>query len=206
MSNIPTSAAGPDRAVPLPIIECPAGKWWFCALLGVVLLAAGVFVFFNVVLASVISAVFFGAAMSVAGAFQIVHAFSSRGWGGFAWSMAVGLLFLLGGFLLMANPLAASFGLTLAFAVLLLAAGGVRLVLAFRYWQDYGWMLLASAIMGILTGVIVLLGFPWSGLIVPGLLLGIDLVFHGLWWLVLGMWVRRPREPALSPLPHAGTA
>lgn len=176
------------------LFECPAGKWWLCALLGVVLVAAGVFVFFNVVLASVVSGVLFGAAMVVAGAFQIVHGFSSRGWGGFAFSAIVGVFFVLGGLLLMANPLAASFGLTLGFAAVLIAAGGVRLVLAYRHWADYGWILLASGALGILTGIVVLLGFPWSGLIVPGLLLGIDLMIHGVWWLTLGMWVRRPRE------------
>jgi uncharacterized membrane protein HdeD (DUF308 family) len=192
----PKAAPASQADLGLPVMECPAGRWWLCALLGVVLLAAGVLMFFNVVLASVISVIVFGATMVVAGGFQAVHAFSSQGWGGFFWSLIVGIVFILGGLLLMANPLAASFGLTLAFAAMLLVAGGVRLVLAYRYWQDYGWLLLASGILGILTAIVVLVGFPWSGLIVPGLLLAVDLVFHGLWWLTVGMWVRRPRAPS----------
>jgi uncharacterized membrane protein HdeD (DUF308 family) len=181
----------------LTVFECPTGRWWLCALLGVVLILMALFVFWQVVAASIVSAIFFGAAIAVGGAFQLVHAFSSRGWRGFIWSFIVGLLFLVGGLLLMINPLAASFGLTLGFAALLIAAGVVRLILAFRHWQDYGWVLLASGMVGILTGIVILAGFPWSGLIVPGLLFGIDLLFHGLWWLAVGLWVRRP--PAIRP-------
>jgi uncharacterized membrane protein HdeD (DUF308 family) len=173
-------------------------------LLGLVLLAGGIFVFFNVVLASVVSAIFFGAVVTVTGGFQIVHAFSSRGWGGFFLSLVIGVLFLLGGLLLMYNPLATSFGLTLGFAALLIAGGVVRIVLAFRHWDDLGWLLISSALLGIATGVVVLLGFPWAGLVVPGLLVGIDLILHGFWWLALGLWIRRPHQPnapAGTPMP-----
>jgi uncharacterized membrane protein HdeD (DUF308 family) len=108
-------------------------------------------------------------------------------------SLIVGLLFVLGGAMLMLNPLATSLGLTLGVAALLFASGVVRAVLAVRHWRDYGGLLLASGLLGIITGIVLLVGFPWSGLLVPGILLGIDLIIHGTWWLALGIFVRRPR-------------
>lgn len=176
-----------------PVLECPAGRWWLCALLGVALTAAGIFVLFDVVLASVVSAIFFASAMIVVGIFQVLHAFSARGWGSLAWSLVVGVLITLAGVLMLMNPLATSLGLTLGLAALFLASGVLRLVLAYRHWNDYGWLLLLSGLLGVAFGVVIMIGYPWSGLVIPGLLLGFDLIMHGSWWMALGFFVRRPR-------------
>jgi uncharacterized membrane protein HdeD (DUF308 family) len=60
-----------------------------------------------------------------------------------------------------------------------------------------GWLLLFSGLIAIATGAIIVLGWPWSGLVVPGLMVGIDMVFHGAWWTALAMTLRRER-PAFS--------
>jgi uncharacterized membrane protein HdeD (DUF308 family) len=172
--------------------RCPAGRWWVCVVLGAVLLGTGVFILFDAMVASLVAATLFAAALIVAGLFQIVHAFSARGWGSLSLSFSVGLLCVLGGGVLAFDPLATSLGLTLAIAALLIASGGIRLTLAFRHWRDFGWILFASALLSIITGMVLLMGFPWSGLVVPGILLGIDLTIHGAWWLALGLLARRP--------------
>jgi uncharacterized membrane protein HdeD (DUF308 family) len=43
--------------------------------------------------------------------------------------------------------------------------------------------MLLSGVFGILAGLIIVTGFPMSGLWVLGLLLGIDLIAHGAAWL-----------------------
>lgn len=197
MTNLhPASSSSPIAGA--PVLECPAGRWWLCALLGLILLAGGIFLLWNVVAASIVTAIFFSAALVVAGVFQIIHAFSARGWGSLVLSAIIGVLLVAGGFMFAANPLATSLGLTLGIAAVILVSGVVRLVLAFRHWSDYGWVLLASGIVGIVFGVVLFAGFPWSGLVLPGLLLGIDMVMHGLWWLALGFLVRRPRAGMLA--------
>ena len=183
------------------IPECPTGRWWVCALLGVVMLLGGAWVLLNVVAASLATALFFAAALIVTGGFQIVHSFAARGWKSVSLSVIVGVLFVAGGLLLAMNPLATSLGLTLGIAVMMLASGAVRLVLAFRHWNDFGWLLLASGLLGVALGVVLILGFPWSGLVVPGMLLGIDLLFNGAWWLMLAFFVRRPREGSIAAQP-----
>lgn len=188
------------------IPECPTGRWWVCALLGAVMLAGGIFVLFNVVAASLVTALFFAAALIVSGGFQIAHSFAARGWKSVTLSLVIGILFVAVGVLLATDPLATSLGLTLAIAAMMLVSGVVRLVLAFRHWNDFGWLLLASGLLGIALGVVLFLGFPWSGLVVPGMLLGIDLLFNGTWWLMLGFFVRRPRDGSILTQPgHVAT-
>ncbi len=190
------SATPPGRTDPLavPAMECPAGRWWTCALLGTGLIAMGAFVFYNVVVASLVTAMIFSAALIVGGALQVFHGATARTWGSAVLSLVVGLLFVAGGLLMLFNPVATSLGLTLGVGVLLLLTGALRLVVAWRHWGDFGWMLLISGLFGIATAVVLFLGFPWSGLVVPGLLLGLDLILHGAWWAAVGIFVRRPPQ------------
>jgi len=58
-----------------------AAKWgWFVAL-GVVMVIAGGFALGDTVLVTLISVIFIGAALLIAGIFQIVHAFANKGMG-----------------------------------------------------------------------------------------------------------------------------
>lgn len=195
-----TDANSPPLSTAAP--QCPTGRWWLCTLLGLVMLAGGVFVLWNAVIASLVTALFFAAALVVAGIFQIIHAFSARGWGSLTLSLIIGIVLVAAGLLLATNPLATSLGLTLAIAALFIAGGALRLWLAMRHWQDHGWLLTISGLLSLALGVVLILGFPWSGLVVPGILLGVDLIFQGSWWLTVGLWVRRPHEGG-GTLAHA---
>ena len=151
------------------------------------------FVFGHLIAASIVSAIFFGAALTVGGAFQIVHAFWERGWGGFALSSIVGILYVFGGLWLMANPLATSAALTLFIAAVLIVSGILRFALAYRLWPVSGWMLILSGVIAVLTGLVIMAGWPASGLIVLGICLGLDLLMFGLFWLVLAFALREIR-------------
>jgi uncharacterized membrane protein HdeD (DUF308 family) len=170
-----------------------AQSWWVYALLGVLFLLMAAFVFGHLIAASIVSAIFFGAALTVGGAFQIVHAFWERGWGGFALSLIVGILYLIGGLWLMANPLATSAALTLFIAAVLVVSGVLRLVLAYRLWPVGGWMLILSGVIAVLAGLVIIAGWPASGLVVLGICLGLDLLMFGLFWLVLAFALRELR-------------
>jgi len=167
-----------------------AHRWWVYALLGVLFLLMAAFVFGHLIAASIVSAIFFGAALTVGGAFQVVHAFWERGWGGFALSLIVGILYLVGGLWLMANPLATSVALTLFIAAVLLVSGVLRLGLAYRVWPVGGWMLILSGVIAVLAGLVIVAGWPASGLVVLGICLGVDLLMFGLFWLALALALR----------------
>ena len=53
-----------------------------------------------------------------------------------------------------------------------------------------GWLLLLSGLVGVLAGLVILFKWPLSGLWVFGLAIGLDLVLHGLWWVVSGLTTR----------------
>lgn len=188
------SARAPQNALPAIVLGCRPGRWWICVLLGLIQFAGGVFVLWNVVAATIVTAIFFAAALVIVGAFQIVHAFYARGWGGFAVSLTIAFLYIAAGMVLITDPLATSFALTIVIAEAFLVSGVMRLWIAFLQWSDYGLILAASGIMGVVFAGVLMLGFPWSVLVVPGLLIGIDLIFHGTWWLVAGLTVRRPGD------------
>ena len=73
--------------------------------------------------------------------------------------------------------------LTYALGLMLAISGLVRAFLSVTHWQEAGWLMLLSGVFGILAGVVIITGFPMSGLWVLGLLLGIDLISHGVAWL-----------------------
>jgi uncharacterized membrane protein HdeD (DUF308 family) len=177
----------------------PAGAgragWWQSALLGIVLVVAGLLVLRDATAATVVSAIVFGLALLCAGLAEIVQAFGAPHWSGVLWRLLVGALYAIGGGALVADPLAASAVLTLAFAAALIASGAVRLFLAVKHWQRLGWLLFVSGIAGILGGLVILLKWPLSGLWVLGLAVGIDLILHGIWWIASSWTLREERQP-----------
>lgn len=170
-------------------------SWWQSVLLGIVLMVAGLFVLSNAVVATVVSAIVFGIALLVAGLFEIVQAFWAPHWSGTFWRLLVGAFYAIGGAALVADPLAASVVLTLVFAAALIASGAMRIFLAVQRWQQFGWLLLASGIVGILAGLVILAKWPLSGLWFLGLVVGIDLLLHGAWWLASGWSARGAPRP-----------
>jgi tetrahydromethanopterin S-methyltransferase subunit G len=53
-----------------------------------------------------------------------------------------------------------------------------------------------NVIVGILAGLVILLKWPLSGLWVFGLVVGIDLLLHAVWWVVSGWQEREKFRPS----------
>ena len=159
---------------------------WVRVLLGIVLILAGIFVLADVTMATLISTVFIAVTAIVAGGFEIVHAVWTRGWGELVWQIVLGAIYVAFGLVLLNQPVSGALILTYALSVLLFASGAVRIFLSFRHWDDGGWMMLLSGIFGILAGLVILSGWPATGLWVLGFLLGVDLIAHGIAWLAYG--------------------
>jgi uncharacterized membrane protein HdeD (DUF308 family) len=140
----------------------------------------GVVVLGDVVLVTVISAIFIGVTMIIAGAFEIIHAFWTKGWGGLAWQISLGLVYVAFGLVLVTRPVIGAIAITYVFGLLLLVSGIVRVVLGFKHVKDADWTMLLSGVFGAAAGLVILSGWPATGRTVLGLLVGIDLVFHGL--------------------------
>ena len=167
----------------LPLTRLPSPPLWVCILLGIVMIVAGFFVLGDVVFFTLISTIFIGWMAIVTGAFEIIHAFWTKGWGGFIWQVLLGILYVVFGLTLVSQPLTSAFILTYVLGLVLAVSGFVRILLGISHWREAGWIMLLSGIFGVLAGAVILTGWPMTGLWVIGFLLGVDLSAHGLGWL-----------------------
>ena len=161
-----------------------APPFWVCVLLGIAMILAGIIVLGDVVLVTVISTVFIGAAAIAIGAFEVIHAFWTKGWGGFIWQVLLGILYIAFGVGIVSQPVASALILTYVLGLCLLISGFVRILLGFSHWKEAGWVMLLSGAFGVLAGLVILTGFPSTGLWVLGFVLGVDLISHGIAWLI----------------------
>jgi uncharacterized membrane protein HdeD (DUF308 family) len=180
---------GHGTSVPLTRLSSP--PLWVCILLGIFMIVAGFFVLGDVVFFTLVSTIFIGWMAVVTGAFEIIHAFWTKGWGGFIWQVLLGILYVVFGLTLVSQPLTSAFILTYILGLVLLISGFVRILVGIGHWREFGWIMVCSGLFGIFAGLIILTRFPASGMWVLGLLLGIDLLSHGIGWLTYAVW--RPR-------------
>jgi uncharacterized membrane protein HdeD (DUF308 family) len=177
-----------------PEMRSLSPKWgWFVAL-GVVMIAAGVFALGDTVLVTLISVIFIGAALVVGGAFQIIHAFANKGWGAFVLGLLCGALYIVGGLLIMNEPVQGSIVITIFLLAALSVSGVLRIVMAIRHREISGWwILLLTGILSIALAVLLYLSLPWASLWLLGTVIAVELIFHGVGWVSLGFALRKVR-------------
>jgi uncharacterized membrane protein HdeD (DUF308 family) len=172
-------------------------RGWFL-LLGIVLILVGSTAIGEAVILTVFSMRFLGWLMVFAGVAGIVHAFSfGRGWGGFFIDLITGILYTVAGFMILANPAVSATVLTLLIAMMLIFEGLFRAIAAIivRY-PHWGWVLLNGAVTTFL-GVLIWRQWPYSGLWVIGLYVGISMILNGWSLVMLSLSVKRlPAEGA----------
>ncbi len=189
-----SSATPPIPTRPIPTPTGAAHRWgWFVAL-GVLLIALGLFAWVEVVAVTIAGAIFLGAAMFVGGVLQIIHAFVVRGWSGFLLHVLMGVFYLIGGLLIMAEPVQGAVIVTVFLSVCLAVSGVMRMVLALKHRELSGWwLMLFSGIITLLIGLLLYSMLPWSGLWVLGTLIAVELVVQGITWLQFGWMLRKVR-------------
>jgi uncharacterized membrane protein HdeD (DUF308 family) len=168
-----------------------AAKWgWFVAL-GIIMILGGVFALGDVVAFTLVSVIFIGAMLLVGGIFQIVHAFMTREWSAFLLNLLAGILYVIGGFLIMQEPVTGSLVLTLFLLAALLIGGVMRIVISLQHREMPGWWLvLLGGIISVIVAVMLYATLPWSGLWVLGTLIAIELLVQGFTWVRFGFAMR----------------
>ena len=137
---------------------------------------------------------FFGFLILIGGGFQLIDAFSHKGWS-LVGNILISLLYLAVGYIMVKNPMLASATLTLFIAWALIAIGIMRMIVAFRIKGVPGWIwTLISGIAAIVLGVMILNNWPESGLWVIGMFIAIELIFNGWGMIMLGLAARKRRN------------
>ena len=138
-------------------------NWFWLLALGVFLTLVGFAAVAVPALATFKVVMVLGILMIVAGAAQIVSAFTAGKWSGVMLHLLVGVLYAVVGFLVLENPLKGAAGITLLVAVLFFVEGIFRIVVAVQHkFPSWGWALLSGAV-SVLLGIII-----WRQLPSPG--------------------------------------
>ena len=173
-------------------VEPLRAKWGWIVALGVIYVIVGMIALGSVVAATAASVFVVGIMMIIAGAAEVVNAFQIKTWGKFLFWVALGILYIVAGFVAFENPLLTAVVLTLLLGGALIASGIMRIILAFSMKEGTLWIWVAlSGVVTLLVGLIILAKWPVSSLFVLGLFLGIDLVFAGASWIGIGLGLRK---------------
>jgi uncharacterized membrane protein HdeD (DUF308 family) len=165
---------------------------WFLGL-GVLLIVAGAVAVGSIYiqqLTTFFMVMLFGCLLLAGGVVEVVNAFVVRTWRGFFLHLLSAVVHLILGGLLIENPERGAAVLTLMLAVAFLVSGAFRLVgaVAVRF-SGWPWVALNGAIT-LALGLLIWKQWPAASEWVIGLFVGIDLIFDGWSWVMLGLAVR----------------
>jgi len=185
-----------EQAIQLTGVGELKRSWgWFLAL-GIALIVLGTIALGSALVMTIASVFFFGWLLIVAGVLEAVHAFWRKRWAGFFLDLLTGILYVVVGWMMVTNPKESALLLTLIIAMFLVFEGVFRIVAALtaRY-PHWGWVLL-NGVISLVLGLMIWRQWPYSGLWVIGLFVGIEMLFNGWSLVMLSLASRRLPEEA----------
>lgn len=165
--------------------------WYWFLILGIILIVIGSVALSAVWVATLAAVFVLGWLLLASGIVQVVHAFWARQWGGFFLQAFIGVLQAIVGIFVLRHPLASAAGVAMLMAVAFFVGGVFRLAVALTTrFEGWGWLFLGG-ILNLFMGTIILAEWPFSGIWVLGLFLGVDLIVNGVWLVSLGLAARQ---------------
>lgn len=166
---------------------------WPYYILGALAILGGVFALLAPYLASISLTLMVSAVLLVNGVVMTVSAFWYERTKRVVAAFALGILSIFASWAIFAAPLAGTVSITLLIASYFIASGVVRAYWAVTHREARGWgWLLGSGLVSIAFGVYVIVMIEEAALLVPGIMLGIDLVMSGFALIAVGR--TKPRE------------
>ncbi len=140
---------------------------------------------------TLVSIVFMGVLFIIAGCLQIVDVFKSHHWKGIIGHALVAVLYIMGGGLIIHDPILASTIVTALIAWILIIIGVTRLIMAFvlRETSGWGWLIFAG-VAAIILGVLILIQWPYSALWIIGMFVAIELIVNGWTYIFMALGMR----------------
>lgn len=171
-------------------------KFWWCFLvLGIVTSICGVCALTYPFVISMGVTIAIGLMLLISGISTIITSFWTGKWSAFLVHLLMGIVYVVVGLSMAEKPLASTAALTMLVASFAVVGGAFRIVaaLALRFPQ-WGWVLV-NGLVTLLFGVVVLRHIPEASVWLIGMIVGIDLLFTGVHWIMLGLEVRSiPKE------------
>jgi uncharacterized membrane protein HdeD (DUF308 family) len=172
-------------------------SWGWLLALGISFMLLGVVCILGDVTATFATVLFFGWMLLFSGVVALIHAFRTRTWSGFFLHLLSALLRGFTGYVLVRYPGAGAVSLTLVLAVFFVVGGMFRAVGAgMMQFPRWGWSL-ASGIVSVALGIMLLVQMPVSSIWFIGFAIGVDLVVDGA--SLVGFATAIHRLPTLTP-------
>lgn len=152
---------------------------WLLLIVGIVTLLAGVVALAMPFIASLTAAILAGWVLIVAGVFGLVTAFRRHDGWHVAAAFALALVSILGGILMLAQPLTGILALTTVLIAYFAASGVLRIWYGARALGEGGGWMVATGALSFLLALLLWFGLPFSAAWVPGVFLGVDLIIWG---------------------------
>ncbi len=172
-------------------------NWFLWMLAGILSLVAGVIALANPFAATLTAELLAGYMFTAIGILTIFSAFQDQGWGARIWALVLGALVTVFGFNLIAHPLEGILKLTLIVAVLMVAMGLFRIIIAFTPMAAGArGILVIAGLISVVLGGMILSDYPWSSAVVLGVFLAIELISNGVSLIFLALDRRQPEAAA----------
>jgi uncharacterized membrane protein HdeD (DUF308 family) len=164
--------------------------WYIVAAIAFIVL--GLFAIIEPAVAGLGVAILVGWLLIFGGICYFVTAFQGGGAWRVLWQVLAGIVFVLGGLYMLAQPLLALGTLTLLLGAVIFAAGVFEIISYFRRTSEEasGWVLF-NGIVAVLLGALIWFHWPSSSVWAIGTLVGVNLLLTGITRLMLGMAGRR---------------
>jgi len=151
--------------------------------------------------ASVAATILFGWILLLSGLIGLVATLRARQAPGFGWSLLSAVIGIAAGIILLAMPLQGTLSLTAVLIAFLLIEGVASILYALEHRKGssgrWSWML-ASGIVDLVLGLILLAGLPGTAVWALGLLIGINMIFGG--WALVWMALHARSEATATPV------
>ncbi len=126
-----------------------------------------------------------GILVMAGGIMRMIWAFKAGSLGKGILVFVIGGLTLLAGFWILTEPFIAAGALTIVLSVYFFVDGFAEIIAAFSLAQGKGWLIF-DGVVTVVLGVLLFMGFPFSGPLAVGVLLGFKLLLAGITMLTLG--------------------
>jgi len=166
-----------------------AGNW--VVVWGILLIVAGILAILQPAIAALAAELLLAWLFVFAGVVQIVYAIHERGKDGFGLKILSAILTLLLGIFMLLRPIAGIASIALLIGAFVFMSGVSSVMLAFKVKPKPGWgWVLFDGILSIAIALLIATGWPQSSIGFVGILVGIVMIYGGLWRIVLGRSLR----------------
>lgn len=162
-------------------------------LLGVLLIILGSLAVTFAFASTLLSVIVLGALLFASGIIEGAKSCTVQRWSTFFLHILLSILYVFAGIYMMLYPALTAINLTLLFAILFVMSGIFKIFFALVKTPPHSMWLFFNGIISILLGILIWQQWPFAGLWALGVFLGIDLVFTGLTWVMLGIAAKNIR-------------